>query len=52
MNPFSVLSDIRAYVQDADRRKRMRLRGLGYRPVVVNADDPGAGLDELAGKLG
>lgn len=52
MNPFSVLSDIHDYVRDADRRKRNRLSGLGYRLVVVNAGDPGAGLDELAGKLG
>jgi hypothetical protein len=51
MNPFSVLSDIHDYVRDADRRKRNRLSGLGYRLVVVNAGDPGAGLDELAGKL-
>jgi very-short-patch-repair endonuclease len=42
----------RAYVQDADRRKRMRLRGLGYRLVVVKADDPETGLDELARKVG
>jgi hypothetical protein len=37
MNPFSVLSDIRDYVRDADRRKRMRLRGLGYRLVIVTS---------------
>jgi hypothetical protein len=42
----------RDYVQEADRRKRMRLKALGYRVVVVKAEDPGAGLDDLAARLG
>lgn len=42
----------RDYVRDADRRKRLRLKGLGYRIVVVKADDTEAGLDELARKVG
>jgi hypothetical protein len=41
----------RDYVQEADRRKRMRLKGLGYRVTVVKAEDPDAGLDELAARL-
>ena len=38
----------RDYVQEDGRRKRMRLKGLGYRLVVVKAEEPGVGLDELA----
>ena len=41
----------RDYVQEADRRKRMRLKGLGYRITVVKAEEPEAGLDELAARL-
>lgn len=41
----------RDYVQEADRRKRLRLKGLGYRLVVVKAEDPQAGLDDLASRL-
>ncbi len=41
----------RDYVQAADRRQRQRLKGLGYRVVVVKAEAPSAGLDELAARL-
>jgi hypothetical protein len=41
----------RDYVQEDDRRKRMRLKGLGYRVVVVKAEEPEAGLDDLAARL-
>ncbi|MGC9320561.1 MAG: helicase-related protein, partial [Armatimonadota bacterium] len=41
----------RDYVQQADRRKRMRLKGLGYRVVVVTAEEPEVGLDALAARL-
>ncbi|MGC9346933.1 MAG: DEAD/DEAH box helicase [Anaerolineae bacterium] len=41
----------RDYVQAADARKRRRLKALGYRVVVVRAEDPDTGLDELAAKL-
>jgi hypothetical protein len=41
----------RSYVQEADRRKRMRLKGLGYRIVVVKAEAPEVGLDDLAARL-
>jgi hypothetical protein len=41
----------RDYVQEADRRKRVRLKSLGYRMVVVKAEDPGTGLDDLASRL-
>ena len=41
----------RDYVQAADDRKRRRLKGLGYRVTVVQADNPGAGLDELAARV-
>jgi hypothetical protein len=46
MNPFDCLED----VQQADRRKRMRLRELEYH-VAVKAEDPEAGLDALASRL-
>jgi very-short-patch-repair endonuclease len=42
----------RDYVRAADERKRRRLKALGYRIVVVRADDPEAGLDDLAGRIG
>jgi ATP-dependent helicase YprA (DUF1998 family) len=42
----------RDYVQQADQRKRMRLKGLGYRVVVVQAEQPETGLDNLASRLG
>ena len=42
----------RDYVQAADERKRRRLKALGYRLVVVRADDPEAGLNELAARVG
>lgn len=42
----------RDYVQEADRRKRNRLKGLGYRITVVKAEEADAGLDELAARLG
>jgi len=41
----------RDYVQEADRRKRNRLKGLGYRVTVVKPEEPDAGLDELAARL-
>jgi hypothetical protein len=41
----------RDYVEQADRRKRMRLKGLGYRVVVVKAEEPEAGLEVLASRL-
>jgi hypothetical protein len=41
----------RDYVQEADRRKRMRLKGLGYRVTVMKAEEPDAGLDEMAARL-
>jgi len=41
----------RDYVQKADERKRRRLKALGYRIVVVKADDPEAGLSDLAGRV-
>jgi hypothetical protein len=40
------------YVQAADARKRNRLKALGYRVVVIRADDLDAGLDDLAARLG
>jgi hypothetical protein len=40
----------RDYVQEDDRRKRMRLKGLGYRVVVVKAEEPEVGLDDLASR--
>ncbi len=42
----------RDYVQTADARKRLRLRALDYRVVVITAEQPDAGLDELAACLG
>jgi hypothetical protein len=42
----------RDYVQEADERKRQRLKALGYRVVVVRADESDAGLDDLAARLG
>ena len=42
----------RDYVQAADDRKRRRLKALGYRVVVVRAEEPEAGLDDLTGRLG
>jgi very-short-patch-repair endonuclease len=41
----------RDYVQAADERKRRRLKALGYRIVVVKADDPEAGLSDLAARV-
>jgi len=41
----------REYVQAADERKRKRLKALGYRVVVIRADDLDAGLDDLAARL-
>ncbi|MGC9522979.1 MAG: DEAD/DEAH box helicase [Anaerolineae bacterium] len=41
----------RDYVQAADARKRMRLKALGYRVVVVRAEEPEAGLEALAEML-
>jgi hypothetical protein len=41
----------RDYVQVADERKRRRLKALGYRIVVVTADEPEAGLEELAARV-
>jgi hypothetical protein len=40
----------RTYVQEADRRKRMRLK-RHYRVTVIRAAEVTAGLDELAAKL-
>jgi hypothetical protein len=42
----------RDYVQAADRRKRLRLKALGYRVVVVKAEEPAVGLSGLASRLG
>jgi len=41
----------RDYVRAADQRKRRRLKGLGYRVVVVGAASPEVGLDDLASRL-
>jgi len=41
----------RDYVQAADERKRKRLKALGYRIVVVTADEPETGLEELAARV-
>jgi len=41
----------RDYVQAADERKRRRLKALGYRVVVVKADEPEAGLNDLAARV-
>ncbi|MBL7202066.1 MAG: DEAD/DEAH box helicase [Anaerolineae bacterium] len=41
----------RDYVQDADERKRRRLRALGYRIVVVRGDDLDTGLDDLESRV-
>ena len=41
----------RDYVQAADERKRRRLKALGYRVVVVKADEPEAGLNDLAARI-
>ena len=40
------------YVQAADERKRKRLKALGYRVVVVRAENPEAGLSTLAARMG
>jgi very-short-patch-repair endonuclease len=40
----------RTYVQEADRRKRLRLKQR-YRVTVIRADDLAGGLDELAAKI-
>jgi hypothetical protein len=42
----------RDYVQAADERKRKRLKALGYRVVVVRAENPETGLSELATRIG
>jgi len=42
----------RDYVAVADQVKRKRLKARGYRIVVVQADEPEAGLDDLAARLG
>jgi len=42
----------RDYVRAADERKRRRLKGLGYRVTVVKGEEPGSGLEELAGRVG
>jgi very-short-patch-repair endonuclease len=41
----------RDYVQAADERKRRRLKALGYRIVVVQAEDVETGLSELAARI-
>ncbi|MBN1247611.1 MAG: DEAD/DEAH box helicase [Anaerolineae bacterium] len=41
----------RDYVQQADVRKRTRLKALGYRVVVIDAEDLEVGLAELGEKL-
>lgn len=41
----------RDYVQEADQRKRMRLKRLGYRIVVARAEEPETRLDDLAARL-
>jgi len=41
----------RDYVQAADEHKRRRLKALGYRVVVVRAEDPEAGLSDLATRV-
>jgi len=40
------------YVQAADERKRRRLQALGYRVVVVKAEDSTTGLSDLAARVG
>jgi very-short-patch-repair endonuclease len=40
------------YVQEADERKRRRLKALGYRIAVVQGDAPDAGLGDLAARVG
>ena len=40
------------YIQAADERKRRRLKALGYRIVVVKAEDPEEGLSDLAARVG
>jgi ATP-dependent helicase YprA (DUF1998 family) len=42
----------RDYVQVADERKRRRLKALGYRIVVVKAEDPETGLSDLTARVG
>jgi len=42
----------RDYIQAADTRKRRRLKALGYRVVVVMAENPEAGLSDLAARVG
>jgi len=41
----------RDYVQAADERKREQLKRLNYRVVVVQAESPKIGLDDLAARL-
>lgn len=38
-------------VEQAERRNRKRLQALGYRVVVVKAEEPAVGLNELASRL-
>ncbi len=38
------------HVQQADARKRKRLKALGYRVITVTAENPAAGLDDLAAR--
>jgi very-short-patch-repair endonuclease len=41
----------RDYVLEADDRKRRRLKALGYRVVVVTAEEPEKGLEDLASRV-
>lgn len=41
----------RDYVQAADRRKRLRLKALGYRVVVISIEDLEQGLEDLNARL-
>jgi very-short-patch-repair endonuclease len=42
----------RDYIAAADATKRKRLKARGYRIVVVKAEEPEAGLDDLETRLG
>jgi very-short-patch-repair endonuclease len=41
----------RDYIQASDEEKRRRLRGLGYRIVVIKAENLEAGLEELENRV-
>ena len=41
----------RDYAEQRDGRERTRLKGLGYRLVMLQADEPEVGMEYLAGRL-